>query len=107
MLSLAACEGNEVSYTIVEEDIKSEGGKSSVRLYTDEATEENIENIITELRQNDFFGSGSIHAWIHEPPTEGLPEYGALVATAKYAHTENGLAQVGVDETTTVYVEFE
>ena len=104
---LVACGDQEASYTIVEEDINTEGGKSTVRLYTEDMSEDNIKAIIKELRMGEYFGSASIHAWIHEPPTDNLPDYGSLSAVAKYAHSTNGLAQVGVEETGKVYIEFQ
>lgn len=103
----AGCSGATPSeYTIVEQKVNI-GGKSTARIYTEDVSEKNIEAIVTDLRMNDFFGSGSIHVFIHEPPSEGLEEFGKLVATAKYAHTVAGKAQVGVEETGEVYIEFE
>lgn len=103
LLFLAAC-GENADYSIIEEDIQTEDGKSVVRLSMEEPTDENIESVIEELYQGDYFGTGSITARIHEAPS-GEEEYGALIAIAKYARSDNGKAQVGVDELNKVYIE--
>jgi len=106
MILLSACSSDSADYTIIELEANT-GGKSTARVYTDDVSEKNINAIVKDLRMNDLFGSGSIHVWIHEPPSEGSEEFGKLVATAKYAHTVAGKAQVGVEETGKVYIEFE
>lgn len=106
MILLSACSSDPADYTIIELEANT-GGKSIARVYTDDVSEKNINAIVKDLRMNDFFGSGSIHVFIHEPPNEELPDFGKLVAIAKYAHTEKGKAQVGVEETRKVYIEFQ
>lgn len=106
MILLSACSSDSADYTIIELEANT-GGKSTARVYTDDVSEKNINAIVKDLRMNDLFGSGSIHVWIHEPPNEELPDFGELVAIAKYAHTDKGKAQVGVEETRKVYIEFQ
>jgi len=102
LLFLAAC--GSVEYNIVEKEYNDQGGKSTVRLIMDDPTEDDIEEAVKELYTEEFFGSASVHAYIHNP---GNDEYGELIAMAKYARSDDGLAQVGVEEIDNVYVEWE
>jgi len=102
ILLLAACGSTE--YTIAEKEYNDDGGKSTVRLVMEEPTEDEIKEVVQGLYSDEFFGSASIHAYIHEP---GNDDYGALIAMVRYARSDDGLAQVGVDEIDTVYVEWE
>jgi hypothetical protein len=98
-LLLAAC--GSIDFEIVEKDYNGDGGKSTVRLEMNDPSEEDIQDIVRNLYSDEFFGSASIHAYIHDS------EDGPLIAMAKYARSTDGLAQVGVDEINTVYVEWE
>lgn len=100
---LAACGGSDPEYSIVEKDAADAGGKSTVRMVMEDPTDEDIQEVVESLYTDEFFGSASIHAYIHEPSDDD--EFGAMTAMAKYAHTEDGTVQLGVEETGKVYVE--
>lgn len=104
IILLTACGGGSAEFTIIKKEYNDNGGKSTVRITMDDPTDEEIEKAIKDLYTDEFFGSASIHAYIHEPKGD---DYGVLIAMAKYARSSEGLPQVGVDEIDTVYVEWQ
>ncbi len=104
LIILAACGNSEAQYNIVEEEEPGEK-RIVVRITTDDTSEENINAIFDELYVDEYWGSHSIFARIHEPSED--EEFGPLVAIAKYARSSEGLAQIGEDELDKVYIEYE
>ncbi|MCC2250025.1 membrane lipoprotein lipid attachment site-containing protein [Virgibacillus sp. AGTR] len=102
---LTACNSSaDIDYKIIEEEEPGEG-RIVARLVTDANGEDEIKSIIDKLSSDEYWGSDSITARIHEPSDS--EEFGKLVAIAKYAWTEKGLAQIGENERDKVYINFE
>lgn len=105
LLLLVAC-GSATDYEVVEEKQPGEN-RYTIRVVTDATDEEAIKSIIDELTSDAdaYWGIDSLTAHIHEPADND--DFGAKIATAKFAGTNKGVAQTGVDEMDTIYVEME
>lgn len=103
---LAACGESAPSYEVIEEKEPGEN-RYTIQIVTEATGENDIKSIINELTSDAdaYWGIDSLTAHIHERAKND--DFGAKIATAKYAGTDKGKQQTGVDETNTVYVEME